>query len=401
MTGLDAILERLGRSRSKRRTRRRSLRRSREARIGDIHTWADGNRYQKVAPGKWKQLPKEGEEWEEGRVWIDHLESLPHHTVDAYWAKGSVDWSDPRGPWVEVPPMDPDRRELHDRIKKDFLGRAKSVPHDRKPIAIMTMGGPSSGKSSLVRSEEGPGAQLLSNSVPVDADKIKEELPEYDEALRASARDAAKMVHAESAFIMGQIRDQAIAERKNVVIDGTGSNALAYKELIQRLKGNGYHVVLVMPHVEKETALARGKERAEKEGRWVPEHIYDDAYENVPGNFMDIQQEVDEAYLFDTNKFPPTLKWDRKGDKETEHDKEWFAKFHTDSAVESIVHKVRALIRESTPKNVPRPYWSSKKILKGLTARLAEGEKKRLKLKKMPKRFKRGDGVQTVWDSRF
>jgi predicted ABC-type ATPase len=383
--------------------RRRSLRGSRAAKVGDIHTWADGRRYQKVAAGKWVQLPKEGEEPDEGkRVWTDHAEGLPHHTVDAYWSPGDVDWSDPRGPWVEVPPMDPDRKALHDRIKGDFLGRAKSVPLDRKPIAIMTMGGPSSGKSSLVRSEEGPGARLLSNSVPVDADLIKEELPEYDEALRASARDAAKMVHAESAFIMGEIRDQAVAERKNVVIDGTGSNAPAYKALIQRLKGNGYHVVLVMPHVEKETALERGRERAEKEGRWVPEHIYDDAYENVPGNFMDIQEEVDEAYLFDTNDFPPTLKWERRGDKETKHDADWFSKFHSEESTEGIVHTVRSLMRESTSRNVlrQRPYWSSRKILEGLKARLSEGEKKRRKLRLKPKRFKKGDGIEQVWDDR-
>lgn len=428
MSGLDLIMEKLERARRSR-TAPRMLRRKRlsrrraaakGAKVGDVHTWADGSKHQKMPDGTWKTLPKGAESAspetspeepktpdvpevgpKEPRKWIDHLEGLPQHTVLDHWSEDEVDWSDPRGPWVISPPSDPERRKLHDEIKRKFLAGTTPVPPGIKPVAVFTMGGPSSGKSSLLE-QEGATSKYLDNAVRIDCDKIKEQIPEYQKAIDASAKDAAKMVHAESAYVMGDLREQAVEERRNVIIDGTGVNATDYRDQMERFKARGYHVVLAMPQVDKAKAMERGAMRAEKEGRWVPEHIYHDAYDRVQKNFLDIQDAANEAYLFDTNDFPPTLKWQRSGTETQEHDPEWMSNFR--SGAGKIEHRdlyqdLRSLLEED-PKEDPA-YWSSNKIRDGLVALLTKGEEKQKALKSKPTKFAPGEGVEMVWDTRI
>lgn len=241
-----------------------------------------------------------------GRQWIDHKEGLPLDTEQHHKRGGEYT---------------PERKALHEKIVDKYTKGIKSVPADQTPVALIMMGGSGSGKSTLDKGiSEG-------DFVHVDADAIKGDIPEYREAVAASARDAAFMVHEESGTLAKEIREHAIQNRKNVLLDGTGKNLKDYKETVTRLRGLGYEVTVMMPDIDVETAVGRVRARAEKTGRLVPEAAVRDIYAKVPQNFEPIARLADNFALFDNRGKKPRLVWSKRGTEETIHDEAFVANF--------------------------------------------------------------------------
>lgn len=241
-----------------------------------------------------------------GRKWIDHVEGLPEQTWQAHWEKG--DDGKPLHPDVGRPT--PERvAEVHNKVYKKAFENAKPTPEGAKRRAILTMGAPASGKSSVV------GDMVNADWVKVDPDWVKEQLPEYKTALAASAKDAAKMAHEESSYVAKQIRDRALAEGYPVMIDGTGRNPDTYSNLIDKLHKNGYEVTLVMADLDEETGHARMEKRAEATGRYVPPRFVTDAYRNIPGNFEKFAHKADSFKLVDTRGVVPKVVWRKSIDR--------------------------------------------------------------------------------------
>ncbi len=229
-------------------------------------------------------------------------------------------------------PKDPIRRKLHDKIIEEMLSKGKAPEPGTKPLAIVTMGGPASGKSSALKHLDTEGF------VHVDPDGVKEQLPEYKRGIKmrvkedgtvVSAKGTAAAVHEESSAIAKRARAMAIQQGKNVIIDGTGKNADTHGKLIEHLKAQGYHVHLVMPHQEKEKAIQLADARATKAGRYVPREVIDEAYEKIPRNFLPLAQKAHEATLFDASQgFPPKLVYQRHHERgDTVHDAAFMESF--------------------------------------------------------------------------
>lgn len=179
-----------------------------------------------------------------------------------------------------------------------LVERALKVERPRKgrrPVAVLTMGGPASGKSSMV------GRMVKKKDlVRSDPDDVKEQIPEYALAVSKCARNAAFMAHAESADIADQIALRAVKEKKNLVIDGTGKNLEHYLSTIKKLKKAGYHVTVVGASIPVEEALKRAEERGARTGRFVPESVVRDIYTKVPCNLRPVAEVADDFVLFDT-----------------------------------------------------------------------------------------------------
>lgn len=247
--------------------------------------------------------------------------------------------------------------QVHRPIFDHALSKVPSVAPGEKKVAVMTMGGPASGKSSMMRGVD------LSKFVVVDPDEIKGQLPEYNKAVpkggfnqglsvkgtspgakkAQGALDthdagrpitytgAASMVHEESSAMAKELRAHAIAQNKNVLIDGTGANAKNYMKTIADLKSKGYEVHVYMPHADVETGVQRALSRADKVGRVVPEEFIRKAYDVIPKNFEAISQTADHFKVFDTT-VPPTkdgapVKWSKSAGQETHHDPDFVQKF--------------------------------------------------------------------------
>jgi predicted ABC-type ATPase len=265
-----------------------------------------------------KPKTEEYEKW----GWIDRVPGLPDQTLDKY---GKPNPSPP----PEYLITDPERKALHDRIVEDKVSRVKSAGPDERPNAIVMMGGPGSGKSSLIKQVD------KTKYVSMDADAVKEELPEYITATQHKARNAAFMAHGESSIVAKRIRDRAVRERKSLIVDGTGKNAKTYGALIDKLKESGYHVTLIMPHITGDEGQERAELRSEKTGRHVPEDILRGAYGKIAPNFEALAAKCDEARLFDNagpQSQPAKLVLEYRSGESTVHDENFMADFRAKSA---------------------------------------------------------------------
>jgi predicted ABC-type ATPase len=234
----------------------------------------------------------------QSRGWIDAAPALPKDTQSAHQ----------RAPGV----YKPGRAAFHDAIVKKFMhGKAPAAPGE-KPHALVMMGGPGSGKSSILK-------QLgidLDSHVHIDPDEIKQHIPEYHVARAHNAKNAAFMAHEESSDVAKKLRDHAIQNRHHVLIDGTGANGPKHKAMVEDLKQRGYHVTLAMPHISKEEGLSRVAKRAEGNGRFVPSDVVGGAYDKIPGNFHKVAAAADDAYLFDNHEKSPRLMYKKEGGQE-------------------------------------------------------------------------------------
>ncbi len=215
--------------------------------------------------------------------------------------------------------------QVHKPIMRAALDHVRSVGEGEKKIAIMSMGGPGSGKSSILKAA-GIDERAF---VVADPDGCKSGLPEYQKALDPAAtyKGAAFMAHEESSYLAKQIRDEAIRTNKNLIIDGTGANADKFGRVIDHLKANGYEVRVVMPHIEVDEAAKRVQLRAERSGRLVPSPIVKEAYSKIPHNFERIAAKADTAHLFDNRGAAPKLVFSSAGGQTTEHDPEFMTYF--------------------------------------------------------------------------
>lgn len=215
----------------------------------------------------------------------------------------------------------PERRKLHREILTSFLQHVPSVPEGQKPAAVMMMGGPASGKGAI-------SSVLPDNTfVKVDADRLKEMLPEYQEMVDKGDRDAASYAHEESGYLASKLRDIARQERKNMVLDGTGKYSSSYAHRMKQLQRDGYHVQLMMPDLDVETAVERAKKRGEQTGRWVPEKVVRQNYAVIPGNFLQLAKLADAAMLYDNRGDFPKLVWSNTASGEQTVDDDFMTAF--------------------------------------------------------------------------
>jgi predicted ABC-type ATPase len=191
------------------------------------------------------------------------------------------------------------------------------------------MGAPASGKSSMLKGVD------TSKYVKVDPDAIKEKLPEYIKATsdeKNTYRGAAAMAHEESSHIAKQVMKEAVERGHHIIVDGTGADKGKFLAKMEALKAAGYHVHVAMPHLDVAKGMARMADRAEKNGRYVPDDFVRKAYQDIPKNFTEIAKRADSAALFDAS---PTvaqggarLVYEKhSGGHETHHDKTYVKAF--------------------------------------------------------------------------
>lgn len=248
------------------------------------------------------------------RVWTDKRPAgLPEETWKAHYDKH---------PDQGGKPTEARKQSVHDPIVKAALNVRQPAPNEQK-IAIMTMGGPASGKGSIFQDRK----EQLKDFVKVDPDHVKEQLPEYKTAIdpKNTYTKAAEMAHEESSAVSKRIRDQAVNEGKHVLIDGTGANAEKFMKLHDDLKARGYEVQVHMPHIEPHEAYNRMLARADATGRKIPHDFFHTAHAAINANADKIRASVGNFTLYNSHDFKP-IATKREG-VETVHDKAGLSSF--------------------------------------------------------------------------
>jgi predicted ABC-type ATPase len=187
------------------------------------------------------------------------------------------------------------RKKYFKCLLKSRLNSAPSVRPGKAPTAVLTVGGPATGKSTIVNERINQ-----KDFVVVDPDDLKASIPEYNLAVNRNAKNAAAMAHDESSALADSLVEAAVAARKNVIIDGTGKNLDKYVNSINAFKQAGYSVIVMGTHVDLPTALDRVEKRADCTGRWVPSDVVKEISKKVPCNIKKISEAADEFVLFTT-----------------------------------------------------------------------------------------------------
>lgn len=169
------------------------------------------------------------------------------------------------------------RQKLHKIIKgKLRAGMVCTVQHE-KPIAIFTAGTPGSGKTSFLR-DYAPNL-TKDKIVKIDADEIREQLPEY-KGWNAAA------THKETQDIYRSLLKD-IAEGKpcrfDILWDGTMNKAKNYLPLIGDLRNLNYDIYMIYVDVPWDVSRKNTLDRYVREskggkyGRYVPMSVVDEA----------------------------------------------------------------------------------------------------------------------------
>jgi predicted ABC-type ATPase len=213
----------------------------------------------------------------------------------------------------------PARLKLHAKIKTKMTKGSKAVPEGQKPVVLITMGGPASGKTTMVEFMHSTDVFDPNGFVRIDADSIKEELPEYKKMINEHWRMAAAAVHHESTTVMRGLKQQSISERRNMIIDTTGADLDVLLEDIKDMREQGYEIRVLMPHLDVQTGITRAHKRAEASGRFVPDDVVQNIYQKVPKNVAAIAQVADRFDLLD-NTIDPKLIYTKRDGKHLIHD---------------------------------------------------------------------------------
>jgi UDP-N-acetylglucosamine kinase len=157
-------------------------------------------------------------------------------------------------------------RTVHDAIFANEI-RPQYLEHSkprRVPRAIITGGQPGSGKSGLVAEAK----RLLAPDggvVLVDADELRSNHPDYRELLATDDTRAADLTHKDAAAWAEQLRAEAIAGRRNLIVDQTSRDPVASLAIAKALNAAGYQVELWCMAVSSETSSLRIHQRYERQ----------------------------------------------------------------------------------------------------------------------------------------
>lgn len=183
----------------------------------------------------------------------------------------------------------PERSKLHKAIARKLLqGKKKSD----NPTFVLLGGRGGSGKSQFkneVYDEK--------DFVVLDADKIKEMLPEY------KGWNAAHL-HEESADILEFVLGEAKRKKLNVVLDATMNGFDSTKRRLGMFKDDGYRAEMHYMFLPRQKAARRAITRFvdRPNGRYVPINMILGMQKNEE-NFEKLKGEVD-AYSFSNNDVP-------------------------------------------------------------------------------------------------
>lgn len=231
-------------------------------------------------------------------------------------AGGVITFTSPKGESVSVDPrmslyphlekqpdgsykLSKERQALHDKLVSDALRGTTPVDN---PVLNMTGGGPASGKSTML--ESGLIKDFPDNSVIIDADHIKERMPDYHAMLRSDPRRAAAYVHTESSLVGDRVRAAARAGSRNVIYDTTGDSDIdSLTGKVTRFREAGYTIKAYYASLRTDLAVQLADARGQQTGRYVPEHVVRGTHARVSDTLPQAfaRNLFDYGVLYDTN----------------------------------------------------------------------------------------------------
>ena len=190
----------------------------------------------------------------------------------------------------------PERQALHDEIVRQVTSGVPSVAH---PTLYMTGGGPAAGKSEMLGAGD---IDLPDRYVHNDPDALKGMLPEVQDMQHAGNPDWARLSHEESSYLSKRVTAAAYENHQDLVLDSTGDSSLrSLTGKIDKAHAAGYTVEGDYISRDPEAAVQAALERGVKTGRFVPESVIRNTYENLRTVVPASVDKFDVFRLYDNN----------------------------------------------------------------------------------------------------
>lgn len=230
----------------------------------------------------------------------------------------------------------PEREAWHQSFADNEIA-GKVAPVGRKPLALLMGGGTASGKSTIARKIEGNNP----NSVHVDSDEYKPQIPEHAQLMKENPDTATERVHEESSDLAKLILAKAVANNLDIVYDATSAGTSLAK-VVTSLKDKGYEVHGVFADVPEDMAVQRADARANDPndssfGRHVPLSAIHATHVGAAANFMVYRSSplFDTISLYDTTGKIPSLVYNREGRNQGQVYDDAFWKYYQKKAASS------------------------------------------------------------------
>jgi predicted ABC-type ATPase len=193
-----------------------------------------------------------------------------------------------------------ERKALHKRIVDETL--AKGNP---PPTMTILGGGGGAGKSTIAKL-----LNLNTGRATLNADDVKERLPEYEKLVNAGDPTAASFVHEESSMVVKQAQAEARSRGIGVVLDQVGSSPDKVAQQVTDYLDAGYTTVdAVFVTIPTSLAVERARSRGARSGRVVPESVLKAAHRDVSKGFEQIASDprINNVKLYDNTGSTPSL----------------------------------------------------------------------------------------------
>lgn len=182
--------------------------------------------------------------------------------------------------------------KVYKRLEKDML--AKSAPSAR-PVAVILGGQPGSGKSKLIDIAM---RSYFKNSCPViiNRDEYRDAHPHSPEILKKNDKKYAERTDPDVRVWTKQLFDTAIANKRDIIFEGTMRIGGRIMATIENLRKAGYGIHIMVMAVRGEISRLGTLERYEDQksakgyGRWVDSVSHEEAYRGMPGTVRAVEK---------------------------------------------------------------------------------------------------------------
>ena len=206
------------------------------------------------------------------------------------------------------------RKELGRAIIRYFMehgtqltGKPTPLAQGKQPVVYATGGGGGAGKSTILKFLQKRGDIDLTGAVLVNADDIKEMIPEFEEMKRLGDGRAAATVHEESSQLAKNLLDVLLnpnaPQRFNFIYDATLGHPESSRKHFDRWKSVGYLIHFIGVTIDPKEAMIRAVLRGKGSGRWVPSHMLAEAHQGFNRGVDEYIRMSDMANLVDNT--PP------------------------------------------------------------------------------------------------
>ncbi len=208
-----------------------------------------------------------------------------------------------------LPAGEVSRKEFGRAVVRLFLTLGVEVPADAVPVVYATGGGGGAGKSTILKRLQADGIIDLTGAVTVNADEIKDFIPEFAQFKAAGDGRGSFFVHEESSQLAKNLMDALLKPentRFNFVYDATLANKSKGLAMMQRWMDSGFVVHFIGVTIDPHEAMIRAVLRGKGSGRWVPSAALVAAHTGFNTAVLDYMEIADRANLFDNTPPSPT-----------------------------------------------------------------------------------------------